>query len=75
MNYRDVHLLSTCISGEDIEIIIILSVELVIKSDTTTKTNYCKSATSDVGILGIRKDTRCRLLSPPSVTVKTYSYK
>ena len=32
MNYRDVHLLSTRISGEDIDII--LSVELVLKSST-----------------------------------------
>ena len=30
-------------------------------------TNYCKRATSDAGILGIRKDTRRRLLSLPMI--------
>ena len=65
LNYRDVYLLSASISRENIEII--LSVESVPKSDTTTKTNNCKRASSDAGILGIREDTRCRLWIMPII--------
>ena len=66
MNYRDDYLLSTSISREDIDVILL--VELVLIIATTRKTNYCKSATSDAGILGICKDTRRRLLSLPIIS-------
>ena len=67
MNYRDDYLLSTSISREDIDVILL--VELVLIIATTRKTNYCKSATGDAGILGIRKDTRrTRLLSLPIIS-------
>ena len=66
MNYRDDYLLSTSISREDIDVILL--VELVLIIATTRKTNYCKSATGDAGILGIRKDTRHRLLSLPIIS-------
>ena len=59
MSYRDVHLHSTSISKMNIDI---LYIELVLKSDTTTKT-YSKRATSDEDILGVRKETRTRLLN------------
>ena len=66
MNYRDDYLLSTSISREDIDVILL--VELVLIIATTRKTNYCKSATGDAGILGIRKDTRRGLLSLPIIS-------
>ena len=60
MGYRDVYLHSASISRENI----VLYIELEIKSDTpTTKTYHYERATSDEHILGIRKETRHRLLS------------
>ena len=60
LSYRDVHLHSTSISRVNIDI---LYIGLVLKSDITTTKTHCKRATSDEDILGIRKDTRTRLLS------------
>ena len=61
LSNRDVHLCSTSISRVNIDI---LYIELVLKSDTTTTKTYCKRATSDEDILGIRKEMRIsRLLS------------
>ena len=60
MSYRDVHLRFTSISRVIIDN---LYIELVLKSDTTTAKTYCKRATSDEDILGIRKEMRTRLLS------------
>ena len=59
LSYRDVYLRSASISRE----IIVLYIELVLKSDTTTTKTYYESATSDENILGISKETRTRLLS------------
>ena len=42
---------------------IVLYIELVLKSDTPTTKTYYERATSDENILGIRKETRLRLLS------------
>ena len=58
LSYRNVFLHSTSI-GKDI----VLYIELVLKSETTTTKTYYKSATSDEDILGIRKETQLRLLS------------
>ena len=57
MSHRDY---STSIRRENI-----LSIELVLKLDTTTSKSYYKSSASDEDILGCRKDTvtRHRLLS------------
>ena len=64
MSYRDVYLLSTSISRENIDVDIVLSIELTIKLDTTTSIKtYIKRATTDEDILGIRKETQPRLLS------------
>ena len=57
MSYRDVYLHFTSIIRENI-----LSIELVVKSDTTTTKTY-KIAASDEDILGIRKETGPRLMS------------
>ena len=59
LSHREVYPHSTGISKENI----ILSIELKLKPLTQTKTYYCKRTTRDEGILGIRKETRARLLS------------
>jgi hypothetical protein len=61
LSYRDVHLHSSSISRENIDI---LSIDLALNhGQTTTTKTYCKRATSDENILGIRKETRARLLN------------
>ena len=55
---RDVYLRSTSVSRKNV-----LSIELVLKSDTSTMKTYYKSATSDENIMGIFKETRPRLLN------------
>ena len=54
LSYIYVHLHSTSISRENIDIV--LSIELVLKSDTTISKTHSKRATSDDEILGIRKE-------------------
>ena len=61
LSYRDVYLCSTSISRQNIDIV--LYMELVLKSDTTTTSAYRKRAASDEDIMGICKDTQSRLLS------------
>ena len=64
LSYRDVYLLSTSISRENIDVDIVLSIELAIRLDTTTSIKtYIKRATTDEDILGICKETQPRLLS------------
>ena len=55
LSYRDVYLHSSRSSRENIDIV--LYIELVPKSDTTTIKTYYERATSDEGILSIRKET------------------
>ena len=61
MGYRDVYPHSTSMIREKIDIV--LYIKLVLKLDTTSTKTYYKRATNYKGILGIRKETRIRLLS------------
>ena len=61
LSYINVHLHSTSISRENIDIV--LYIKLVLKSDTTITKTYSKRATSDDKILGILKETQLQLLS------------
>ena len=75
LNYRDVRLLSTSISGEDIEII--LSVELVLKSSTQQQrltTVKVPPVTRVFWAFVKIPDVDCRVCQS-SVTAKTYLNK
>ena len=61
MSHRDVYVHSASISGENI----VLYIKLMLKLQTQLhqKTYYYERAAGDESILGIRKETRHRLLS------------
>ena len=60
MSDGDVHLPSTSITRENIDVLSEISTKIL---DTTITKTYCKRTTSDERILCICKNTRCRLLS------------